>query len=498
MRERRIRSWLVVIAALVAFALFAVEVARLFGLLPVVWPDEPLLAQPAMLLLREGRLATPLLTGAASGVAERTYWYPQGYFLLLATVFSITAPTLEAMRAISVVAAIAVLAETFAVARISSASRSAAIGAAALLAVDPVFERAALIGRPDVVALALILLSLRLGQMGGRWELLGGFAAGCAVLVHPYAVIALVILVARTVVGRRRPLALAMAAIPLVAWAVYGAQDLPAVSDQLQLTFARHARPWSPGQVLTSILEQYVDPLSLIVPIVWALGAVGLVSAARADRRASTLLAAFVLASLATVSVQMWHPVYALPFVYIGVASAVARLVASRSAPRGTGWGWLRAGALCVAVAVSIGSVSLDLSQLSQRARIVSTVRPTAYAEWTAAIGQLLPDGSRVLLGGVPDPTWGLFGRDLRLIAMQNEPRSLAHYGDRLSAEIDYVVFTGSLGDGWSDLVAPSKATLVEQVVVDTGQHDSGCPDWEPCGPLIAAIYRVTHVAVAP
>jgi hypothetical protein len=98
-----------------------------------------------------------------------------------------------------------------------------------------------------------------------------------------------------------------------------------------------------------------------------------------------------------------------------------------------------------------------------------------------------------VLLGGVPDPTWGLFGRDLQLIAMQDEPRSLAHYRERLGVEIDYVVFTGTLGDGWSDLVAPGRATLVQRVIVDTGQHDSGCPDWWPCGPLVATVYRVVR-----
>jgi hypothetical protein len=488
-----VRSRLVVVAALIAFGLCAVAMTRQFGRLPVVWPDESLLAQPAMLLLREGRLATPLLTGAANGVTDRTYWYPQGYFFLLASVFAIAGPTLEAMRATSVLAGIALIAATYPVARAGGASRSVALGAAAFLAMDPVFERAALVGRPDVVALALILLSMWLGQMRGRWELLGGFCAGCAALVQPYGVIALLILAARTIIERRRPLALAIAVIPLAAWAAYGAQDPAALADQLRLTFARHDRPWSPWQVVLTTTGQYVDPLSFIVPIGWIVAAAGLVRATRADRRAAPVLTAFVLASLTTASLQMWHPVYALPFLYIGLARTLAWLAAANPVARGWGRNWLRAGVVCITIATSAGVLALDLHQLSERARISSAVRQTAYAEWSTAIGDLLPDGSRVLLGGVPDPTWGLFGRDLQLIAMQDEPRSLAHYRDRLATEIDFVVFTGTLPDGWHDLVAPGKVTLVQRVVIDTGQHDAGCPDWEPCGPLEATVYRVVR-----
>jgi hypothetical protein len=319
-------------------------------------------------------------------------------------------------------------------------------------------------------------------------------------MVQPYGAIALMILLGRTVLERRRLLALVIAAIPLLAWALYGAQDVPALLDQLRLTLARHAQAWSPAQVVITIVDQYVDPLSFVVPIAWLLGAVGLVGAARADARAKPVLAAFVLGSLATVSVQMWHPVYALPFLYLGLAVLLARAVGARPAQVIRGHGWQRAIALTAAVIATCGLVALDLHQLAERARIVSTLRASAYAEWAASIARLLPDGSRVLVGGVPDPTWRLLDRaDLRLIAMQDEPRSLAHYLDRLGAEVDYVVFAKtSIPATWSDLVAPPRATLVERIVIETGQHDAFCPDWEPCGPLVATVYRVVRVAGRP
>lgn len=493
-RARPDRTDIVTVGILgIAAIVFAVQVGVLFGRLPVPWPDEALFAEPALRLLHEGRLASPLVTGAAAGVAERTYWYPFGYFLLLSGAFALAGETLEVMRALSLVAAVGLLAIIFRLGRSLGIGRPAVAIAIGLLSLDPVFVRAALVGRPDVLALALIAASLLLDRDGReRSRIAGGAAAGFAAIVHPFGAIALLVLAAR--LARERSLrslqVVGVSAVPLGVWAVYVFQDLPSFVDQLGLNFALHERPWSIVGVVSNILNQYPDQWALAILPAWLIGAVGLVTTVRRDRSAAPIPAAFALTSALTLSLQMWHPLYALPFMYLGIAcfGETVRTTFRADGPPPV----LRAISAAALLAIVVATVALDVDQFTSHVRIAATFRRSAYGEWTAAIASGMPAGSRVLIGGVPDPAWGLFRQDLRLVALQDDARSFGHFVDRLGAEIDYVVLTGSVSHRWLDLVQRSGG-LDRRVVVDTGQHDAACEDWIPCGPLIATIFRVGH-----
>lgn len=477
---RPVAAWLLLVVAL---ALFAMQVAAQFGRVPVVWPDETLFAQPALLLLREGRLGTPLLAGAAAGVADRSYWFPEGYSLLLAGAFALAGGTVEVMRALSVASAAGLLAATYALARRFGGGPGVAAGAVALLAVDPVFVRAALIGRPDGIALAFIVLSLVLGLAGPRRAFAAGLCAAIATFLHPYGAIAVLVLLARMAADRRRPALFAFGGLvlPVLPWIAYVLQDPAAFVDQLALTFARHDRPWSLVKVLGGIVEQYGGGWSWFVPLAWTLGAIGLAAGTRHDRRVLPLLGAFVLLSLTTWSIQLWHPLYALPVMYVGIARLVALLARLH----------LRQTFPVVATTVIIAGLLLaDATALSYRTQVAVGARPAAYGEWAAAIARDLPARSRVLLGGVPDPSFGLFGRDLVLVALQDEPRSYAYFRTHLADEIDYVVFSGSPPTGMEALIR-GRVTLERVVQVSTGQDLRPCADWLPCAPFEATIWRV-------
>ncbi len=474
---------------------------RSFGLIPVVWPDESLFAQPAMLLIREGRLASPLLTGSAAGAAERTYWYPPGFFLVVAGGFALTGPVLATMRAISLAAAVAVLALTWALARRISVRRPAAALAIGLLALDPVFGRASLVGRSDLVAVALILVTILLvtGPGGRRTDAANGGVSALALLIHPYGAMALLVALLRPVV---RPPAhwaatIAGAILPLIPWAAYLLQDPASLVDQLSLTFARHdaVRSLDPGAVLRGINDQFGDDRTPVVPLAWLLGAAGLALATRHERRALPGLVAFGLGSLATVwTQQMWHPVYVVPFMYVGIALLAERLATSAgaSAARVDPRRLWRAAMIGATLSVVGALVALDVGQVAFRADVASKVRIGAYGEWTRGIAATLPAGSRVLIGGVPDPAFGLFERaDLRLVALQDAPRSLAYWYDRIGADIDYVVLASSVPEPWLDLIR-ARADPVRRVAIETGDDmHRPCPDWMPCGTFGAQVYRV-------
>ena len=479
---RPVAVWLLLVV-IVALALFAIQVAAQFGRVPVVWPDETLFAQPALLLLREGRLGTPLLAGAAAGVADRSYWFPEGYSLLLASAFALAGGTVEVMRALAVASAAGLLAATYALARRFGGGPGVAGAAVALLAVDPVFVRAALIGRPDGIARAFIVLSLVLGLAGPRRAFAAGLCAAIATFLHPYGAIAVLILLARMAADRRRPALFALGGLglPVLPWIAYVLQDPAAFVDQLALTFARHDRPWSLIKVLGGIVEQYGGGWSWFVPLAWTVGAIGLAAGVRHDRRMLVLLGAFVLLSLTTWSIQLWHPVYALPVMYVGIARLVALLARLH----------LRQTFPAVATTVIIAGLLLaDASALSYRTQVAVNAPPAAYGEWAATIARALPARSRVLLGGVPDPSFGLFGRDLVLVALQDEPRSYAYYRTHLADEIDYVVFSGSVPAGMEALISGG-VTLERVVEVSTGQDLRPCVDWLPCAPFEATIWRV-------
>lgn len=476
---------------------YLASVVLFFGAFPVPWPDEYLLAEPAMRLVAEGRLGSTLYAEALPATAERTYWMPPVYFLVLAAVFAAAGPTLEAMRAVSVGAGAAILLGTFLLGRQLGLTRAAALAAAGLLAIDAVFVRASLIGRTDALALALItatcVLVLRAPVRPAR-ELIAGVVAATAALVQPVGATAILVVLARPFLGLPwvPRTALTGLALPLLAWAAYIAQDLEAFEGQMAVQLARKLdRGLIPLRAIEVVVDQYgSQPWSFVVLWAWLLGGLGLVLAFRRDRRFGVPLVAFVGGAVAALwLVEMWYAVYVLPFAALGAVAAI-RIVGERrrALPR-------------FAVAALIGATVLTSGdQHVLAARAVAAAERHAYAAWAADVGHALPLGSRVLLATpIPDPTWWLARRgDLRLRQIAEGQGFIDHYHSTIG-DFDYVI-VGVYAD--PRIAALIAANTDLRLVVRHGDPERRVPrclvPWAPCRALEARIYAVRRGVGGP
>ena len=139
---------------------FALSARTLLLQYPPVWPDEACFANPAINLLQHGRMSTDLLQGALPGAGQHTYWMPPLYFIYLATIFRLAGPNLVPLRVASFVPALAIMALTYLLGLRVGLGRYASLLPVALLALDAVFLRGALVGRMDMFALSLMMLAL--------------------------------------------------------------------------------------------------------------------------------------------------------------------------------------------------------------------------------------------------------------------------------------------------------------------------------------------------
>ena len=128
---------------------------------PTPWPDEAHFADISLTLLTEGRLATDLFRFSFPALQEHAYWTPPLYYLALAVWFIVGA-SLWWQRTFSAVCAVFALAAIW---RLSTEEENhRAMFAVAFLCVDVAFVRSALMGRMDMLCLALGLWSVVLAR----------------------------------------------------------------------------------------------------------------------------------------------------------------------------------------------------------------------------------------------------------------------------------------------------------------------------------------------
>jgi len=409
-------------AAALAAGAFVFHAWALFYAYPPVWPDEALCAQPAIALAREGVLSTDLLAGVFPGAERRSHLLPPGYYLFLAGVFAPAGASVEAMRLASLAAAAGAVGLTWLLGRAAGIGRVGALAAGTLLALDVVFLRGALIGRPDMVASALMLLTLALAVGGsgparraGRGRLFAtGLAGGAATVVHPLGAAALLSVAAGVLAAaphKRRALAwlAAGAALPLAGWAAYAASDLPVFAAQFGRQLLRKAsrHPLSGGGLragLAIALGQHGMP-KLLVAAVWAAGMAGLIAAARRRRDLLALpLCQALLGAAVAASHEVWYSLYLLPLTCLGLAELVARWrrpIRARAV--------LAAAAACLAAAFAAANVVRAVGL--HRQAVAVPAGGAEYAAFCSRLGEALSPGATVLLCVVPDPYLGLLDR---------------------------------------------------------------------------------------
>ncbi len=459
-------------AALIAAAVYGVALLRHD---PAPWPDEALFANPAVSLLRHGHLGTDVMAGYLPHIAERTYWMPPLYFVVLAPWFAVFGVGLGAMRAFSLVAGAAALVLTWRLARRAGLPEHAANIAVALLAVDGVFLRAARVGRMDVLALALALaaverlLAARTGAP--RAAFAAGLLAALATTTHPLAGAALAVVGADLSLRRDVPSLRAAAkgaAAPLGLWGLYIFRDPSSFVAQFGAQLARKAsrHPWSFASMRSSLtmnLDQYrdasnpsvVDPHAAAVAL-WCVGTVGLVWGALRSPSLRPVLALHAALGLAVLtSMEMWYPVYVLPTVALGAAALLAD-VTVRGARRTV------VAVVVLGVGATFGVRSLTRQQaLLERWSELGT--DGDYDAFCTRVGALIPRGATVFVSVLPDVTLGLLGRDdLRLRTFVPEGLPVAPAAVRAGLDDATVIVTGPWAPGTvADVVGPQRGRLL-------------------------------------
>jgi 4-amino-4-deoxy-L-arabinose transferase-like glycosyltransferase len=503
--------------AVLAFAIssalwFAYFAKALLFKYPPIGPDEAFFANPAINLLHHGTMSTDLLDGTLPGIGQRTYWMPPVYFLYVASIFRFTGPHLVALRLGSLAAALAVLVLTYLLAVRSGLGRWTSLLPASLVALDAVFLRGALMGRMDILALAFILLSLWLatGSASPRNSFLTGIACASATLTHPVGAVAVVSVVAWRLLWRETrtlpsvsPL-IAGIAVACLPWLAYIALDptsfVAQFGGQLVRKSAGHASV--AGFFATSFLRliaQYTFEHGRLIDAVWALplwfvGMMGLGDSEvslRADdspvRRSLILLygcQALIIAAVLLSSGEMWYTLYVIPITAIGVCHLLRNGCRAKSIGLRTVLTWL--------IFFWVGGFLLSNLQHVSKLNYLDNVAnrsETNYWDWSSAISNKIPPGSRLLLSIIPDPYFGLRTRsDLSFRECLPDRIPIDHnaYWNYMS-QTDYVI----VGLGFrAPTIAVEEFLRQNGTLVDTvGDADRG---------YFARIYKVNKPIVIP
>ncbi len=272
---------------------------------PTPWPDEAHFADISLSLLTQGRLATDLFRFSIPGMQEHAYWTPPLYYLALAVWFTVGA-SMWWQRTFSAVCAVLALAAIW---RLSTEEENhRAVFAVAILCVDVVFVRGALMGRMDMLCLALGLWSVVLARESKPCG--AGLLAGLSVCTHPMG------------------LAVAFGAFlwsptvrfvgwflsPIGVWFLWVMTGDPAsFLEQWRLQIGRKA-DYRLMDVWWRFLNQY-NPRPVVPLVLWACGIAGCWKV-----RDFRWLAWFSLTLiLAFLGGEMWYPLYLTPVVVMAV-----------------------------------------------------------------------------------------------------------------------------------------------------------------------------------
>ena len=405
-------------------------------------PDESLCASIAWNLWTEGRLATDLLAGALPGIEHSVYWTPPFYYIVLAGWQGMWGPGLLSVRCLSLVLGLAVLVILWQRRRHAG---PAAWTASAIVIFDPMFQRAASMGRMDMLAIALTVAAIAVIEHGrSRRHCLGaGILSAAALLTHPLGAAA-VVAVGLTCLRGRLPamLPFLLGCAPLLlAWMVYLSLDPETFVAQMGLQLAvkaDHAR--SPVDNVVRLVEFYGSSAAVFVG-----GFIGGMTGLLRGRRQLEpwLIGITSLCPVIIFSGELIYPAYLAPFTAVGLCHLLADFHWGRRA-------------LAAAVAVLAIRTAVDPPPLAG-------IDPH-YQSYCDYVSAHLGSGHSVIVAVVPDPWFGLQGRaDLRF---RLAPPVLIPE-DRLRAYVaqaDDIVMGGYNPPGfypilkdWEELAAPGQ-----------------------------------------
>lgn len=435
-----------------AFLLGAWHLVSLLYFWPAPWPDEALFADAGYRLARGLGFSSMLYREVMPSLVRHYYLTPPIHPLLLSLVFRFTPPTIAAVRAVSMLFALAVLALTVGIGHRLKVGVVASLAAAAALTLDPAFVRAAHVGRMDIVALTFLLLAVwlslglaapsRSAGLYGR-AVLAGIAAGCSALSHPIGIVALPASLAIALVGRREGrarmgvLLVAGTAAAMLPWMAYILQDRAGFMEQFGNQFARKAAEHRTGNSVLEILGQWPVPALWVAAVAVALAT--LRQAAPLYGRGVWLAFSLVIVVVLT-GYEPWYAVDLAPLTYVGLAAGLSLL-------RRAGWRRIL-GAIAALLAIAVVAANERDLEVLESLKSRSGIDRGTYERYCRDVDAHLPERAVVLLDDIPTSWFGLFHRDDRLRFMRPTGFTTSSQLIRSSLEhADYAVVNAVLRD---------------------------------------------------
>ena len=411
-------------------------------------PDESLCASIAWTLWTEGRLATDLLQGALPGIEHSVYWTPPFYYFVLAGWQGLFGPSLLSVRSLSLVLGLALIIILWQRRRSVGAPAWTACG---LILFDPALQRAASMGRMDMLAITLTVGSLTVLEVcRGRGRDIGaGMLAAAACLTHPLGAAAMASAGLTSLLRGRRPLLLFLCggAPLLLAWGLYIAVDVDTFVAQMQLQLeVKAGRARSPLDNLQRVAEfsGNVAPLMLAS---FLGGMAGLIAGRR--ELLPWLIGAVCLVPVILLSGELIYPAYMAPFTAVGL-----------------GW-WLRlsrwASRALLAAVLGLGvTLALDPPPLAG-------IDPK-YEPYCSYLSDHIGPGHTVLFAILPDPWFGFQQRDDLQLRLAPPVAIRSAQLDAYVRRADYVLWGGynppgfaSIFRRWDDLSKPGQQLWIMQ-----------------------------------
>jgi hypothetical protein len=397
----------------------------------IAWGDETMFAEIAETFATHGVLGAPSFEGNGLKMAERTYFMPPVYPVLLSGWFHLFPSTLGNARLFSNVAAVLCILGVFALALRLSA-RGVVPGLLTIaLAVDVQFASMFNVARPEMLACALSILSVWV-YISGKNErqlslprlAIAYLVAVGGMLTHPivgimgFLVIPLHILIAQPSELRRLKVWAILAGIPLLGlclWGVYILQDIDTFKHQfIDWQTARKSGRFAGaqsyvGMVVSTVMnfgvkgDGFVGSLSTML-----VGVLGLKTLGERDRGHPALLV-LLLVLLSGLAVnygrEMWYSPLRLPPFYLALAICIDTPLRFRS------WARIRQQVLLLRYAPLVAVILLLVMSKSTVAtiklisEITKSERAEAYSPSTLAqeIMKTIPKGSSIGIKVYPD-----------------------------------------------------------------------------------------------
>jgi 4-amino-4-deoxy-L-arabinose transferase-like glycosyltransferase len=437
-RLRGIPPWKYII---LVEAIYLIVSFSLFLSWPLLWPDEVHFADVARTFSEHGYLGTDLI----KGMEKHVYWQPPLYFIVSAAVITVGGFDISTLRLFSIFVGSGILLIVFLLgARVMKDSLVAKVGTL-LLALNPNFVNYVKLARMDGLCVFFLLLAVLLfvkGLQGGgnKTVLASGVFLGLAVVTHAMGFIGAVGIVLYLLLFGRRPRVVRMKrlgiillplVVALVLWGVYVFQDPSSFLRQMEYQFLRKSQVSQLSWI--HFIERYRS-IPFFLPIL----IVGVVYLWKTSMRKKSETLSFLTVILIVgflvvgFSFELPYHLYYLPYGSLAIAVLLtAALKSSRTVCKRSSF---------IAGALLIANFLMYFAYFNFTLHVVLP-RETDYKQFTAQIGEVIPNRSKVYLYGYPSAFWGLRQNHKELSFVEGVFLDAQSEKDVI-AGVDYVIFT--------------------------------------------------------